>query len=116
MKDLKESNPVELYEYAVSNKIDHEPELSWWAPYTTQKRNQIISKPQKKYWRKNRKSGTEVPNSIKRAYDIDEETNTDFWRKAIAKEMLKVKIAYVENKATPEQVRSVEAPGFVGFQ
>ena len=30
--------------------------------------------------------------------------------------MLKVKIAYIENKATPEQVQSGEAPGFVGFQ
>ena len=30
--------------------------------------------------------------------------------------MLKVKIAYVDNEATPEKLRSGEAPGFVGFQ
>ena len=30
--------------------------------------------------------------------------------------MLKVKIVYAENETTPEQVRSGEAPGFVGFQ
>ena len=30
--------------------------------------------------------------------------------------MFKVKRSYVENEATPEQVRSVEAPGFFGFQ
>ena len=40
----------------------------------------------------------------------------DVWIKAIAKEMLKVKIAYVENEATPEQAHSGEAQGFIGFQ
>ena len=67
-------------------------------------------------WRENCKFGIEVPNQIKQAYKIDEETHTDFWIKSIAKEKLKVKIAYVENEATLEQVRSGEAPWFVGFQ
>ena len=40
----------------------------------------------------------------------------DFWIKSIAKEMLKVKIVYIKNKATLEQVQSGEAPWFVGFQ
>ena len=53
---------------------------------------------------------------VKRAYEIDAETETYFWRKAIAKEMLKVKVSYEENKATPEEIRSGEASGFVGFQ
>ena len=30
LKDLKESNPVELAEYAVSNRIYHEPAFAWW--------------------------------------------------------------------------------------
>ena len=116
MKDLKESNPVDLAEYAVANRIDHEPAFAWWVPLTLRKRNRIISKLQKKYWRTTHKFGIEVPNTIKRAYEIDEETGTDFWRKATAKEMLKVKVAYEENEATPEQVRSGEAKGFIGFQ
>ena len=116
MKALKEINPVELSGYAVYNKIYHEPVFSWWVLYTLRKRNLIISKLQKKYWRKNCKFGIEAPNSIKLEYDIDEETHTDFWRKTIEKEMLKVKIAYVKNEASPEQIWSGEAPGFVGFQ
>ena len=62
------------------------------------------------------KFGIEVTTSIKQAYELYEETGTDFWRKATAKEMIDVRVAYEENEATPEQVRSGEAPGFIGFQ
>ena len=30
LKDLKESNPVELAEYAVANKLVEEPAFAWW--------------------------------------------------------------------------------------
>ena len=58
------------------------------------KRNHVISKIQKKYWRTTHKFGLEVSHLVKRAYEIDAETGTDFWRKAISKEMLKVKVSY----------------------
>ena len=45
LKELKESNPVELAEYAVANKIDHEPAFAWWVPFALLKRNRVISKP-----------------------------------------------------------------------
>jgi hypothetical protein len=32
LADLKESNPVELAEYAVGNKLVHEPAFQWWVP------------------------------------------------------------------------------------
>ena len=47
LKDLKESNLVELAEYSVSNKIDHKPSIAWWVPYTLQKQNRIISNQKK---------------------------------------------------------------------
>ena len=31
LKDLKESNPIEVAEYAVANKIADEPVFTWWA-------------------------------------------------------------------------------------
>lgn len=31
---LKESNPLGLAQYAVENKIQHEPAFSWWVPHT----------------------------------------------------------------------------------
>ncbi len=116
LKDLKDSNPVELAEYAVANKIDHEPAFAWWVPFTLRKRNRIVSKMQKKYWRTSHKFGIEVPTTLRRAYEIDEDTGTDFWQKATAKEMTKVKVAYEEKEETPEQVRSGEATGYIGYQ
>ena len=68
------------------------------------------------YCRTTQKFGLEVPHSVKLAYEIDAEIGTYFWRKAISKEMLKVKVAYEENEATPEEIRSGEVSGFVGFQ
>ena len=36
----------------------------------------------------------QLPKSMKEALEIDHATNTDFWWKAIIKEMLKVKVAW----------------------
>jgi hypothetical protein len=32
LADLKESNPVEVAEYAVANRLLDVPDLLWWAP------------------------------------------------------------------------------------
>ena len=34
LKDLKQSNPIELAEYAIRNKISDEPAFSWWVTDT----------------------------------------------------------------------------------
>ena len=44
LKDLKASNPVELAEYAVTNRIAEEPAFKWWVSDTLRKQNHIISK------------------------------------------------------------------------
>ena len=42
---------------------------------------------------------------------------TDFWRKAINKEMSKVKVAWkADEKFTPEQIRSQRTNEYIGFQ
>ena len=43
LKFLKESNPVDVAEFAVAEGIDEEPAFKWWVPYTLQKKHQIIS-------------------------------------------------------------------------
>ncbi len=35
-----------------------------------------------------------MPKTVKEALAIDEETGNDFWRKALGKEMTKVKVAW----------------------
>ena len=37
LKDLKESNPVDVAEYATARGIQEEPAFTWWVPYTLHK-------------------------------------------------------------------------------
>jgi hypothetical protein len=39
LKDLKESNPVEVAEYSVSTKLVSEPAFAWWVPFTLKRRD-----------------------------------------------------------------------------
>jgi hypothetical protein len=43
LKNLKESNPIEIVDYAVANRIDQEAAFAWWVPYTLRKRNRIVA-------------------------------------------------------------------------
>jgi hypothetical protein len=36
LKDLKASNPVEVAEYAVANRLVEEPAFKWWVPHILQ--------------------------------------------------------------------------------
>jgi hypothetical protein len=94
LKDLKESNPVELAEYALANGIEEEPAFKWWVRHTLRQRDRMISKVKTKYWRTLHKFGIHVPKSAKEAYNIDRETGTDFWAKAILKDMKNVRVAF----------------------
>jgi DeoR/GlpR family transcriptional regulator of sugar metabolism len=44
LKDLKESDPVQVAEYVVANKLVSEPAFTWWVPFTLKKRDRIIWK------------------------------------------------------------------------
>jgi hypothetical protein len=94
MKDVKESNPIELAEYAVANQIADEPAFAWWVRYTLRKRDRIIKKVKSRYWKRTHKFGIEMPKSIQEAFAIDRRTGTDFWRKAIEKEMKNIQVAF----------------------
>jgi hypothetical protein len=94
LKALKESNPVELAEYAVSSRIEDEPAFKWWVRHTLRKRDRIIKKVKSRYWRRSHKYGIELPHSVKEALAIDKRTGTTFWRDAIEKEMKNVLMAF----------------------
>jgi hypothetical protein len=72
LKDLKDTYPVELANYAIANRIQDEPAFAWWVPYVTKKRTAIISKLRSKYWQRTHKYGIRVPRAIKEAKDIDQ--------------------------------------------
>ena len=117
MKDVKDANPDDLAEYAVLNNIQDEPAFAWWVPYVFKKRDRIIAKIKTKYWHTTHKYGVKLPKNAADALRIDAETGTDFWAKAINKEMGKAKVSYEEvETCTPDQARHGQAPELTGFQ
>ena len=93
LKDLKESYPVQLAEYAVQAKISEEPAFAWWCPYVIRKRNRIISKVKSKYWQRTHKYGIRVPHSVKEAIEIDTINGNTLWQDAIRDEMVNIRPA-----------------------
>jgi hypothetical protein len=105
LRDLKASNPVELAEYAVANQIAEEPAFKWWVSNTLRKQNHIISKVKKNYWWTTHKFGCKLPHSVEEALEIDRQTGTDHWQRALNKEMSKVKVAWnAHDDITPNDV------------
>ena len=103
LKDLKESNPLELAQYASDNQLVDEPAFKWWVPFTLRRRNRILKTMSARYHKTNTKFGIEVPSTVKRALEIDQETGTTFWRDAIEKEMKTVMVAFdVKEEGAPK--------------
>jgi hypothetical protein len=59
--DLKESNPVEVPEYAVVKSFLDAPDFVWWAPQVLKKRSRIIFTVAKHYHKRTHEFGIEVP-------------------------------------------------------
>jgi Reverse transcriptase (RNA-dependent DNA polymerase) len=87
LASMKDGYPVQVAEYAVTNKIATEPVFSWWVPYTLKKRESIINQLKTRYLRREEKSGITLPKSVKEALTLDKETDTTYWGNAIRKEM-----------------------------
>ena len=94
LADLKETNPIEVAEYAVAAGINDQPAFTWWVPYVLKKRNYIISAVNKRYHKRTHKYGIRVPKTVKEAIEIDKENGNTLWQDAIKKEMKSVKIAF----------------------
>ncbi len=97
LKDLKESHPLEMAEYAVTQGIDHKPTFNWWVPQVLGLRKCIIflvKKWKMSYLKKNLKFGIEVPTSVVHALKIDRHNGNTLWADALAKEMKDVRIAF----------------------
>jgi hypothetical protein len=55
LADLKESNPVEVAEYAASKRLLNNPDFVRWAPHVLKKRTIIIAAVTKCYHKRTRK-------------------------------------------------------------
>lgn len=94
MKDMKDSYPVELAEFAVENGYADEPAFAWWISYVLKKRDRIVAKVKSKYWQRTHKYGLRVPKTVKEAIEIDRENGNTLWWDALMKEMLNVRPAF----------------------
>lgn len=96
LKDMKDSYPVQVAEYAVEKRIHEEPAFAWWVPHTVRKRNAILSKVKSKYWQRTHKFGIRIPKSVAEAKKIDAENGNTLWWDSICTEMANVRIAFEE--------------------
>ena len=115
LKDLKESNPVEVVEYAQIHALVDEPAFAWWVPHFLAHRDRIIKKLAKsKYWRTFEKLGVRIPKTIEQAFKLDTENGNNLWREAIMKEMRHVLPAFANAHCTLDDIK--KGLKLVGFQ
>ncbi|CAJ1962216.1 unnamed protein product [Cylindrotheca closterium] len=96
LKDMKESFPLEVADYAKLKAIEDEPAFAWWVPHVHKKRDRFISKVKSKYWERTHKYGIRIPKSVKEAIQIDQENGDTLWQDAIKMEMKNNQVAFEE--------------------
>ena len=97
LKDMKHSYPVQVAEYAISNRIVDEPAFScWWVHNTVKRRDCILMRilSKVKSWQHTHKFGIRIPKSVRKAIEIDRENGNTLWWDAICQEMTNVRPAF----------------------
>jgi hypothetical protein len=79
LKDMKESYPVQVADYAIASRIEDEPAFAWWVPDVIKKRQRILSKVKTKYWQRTHKFGIRLPKTVAQAQAIDKENGDTLW-------------------------------------
>ena len=96
MKDIKESNPVEIADYVSKVKCVSQPAFAWRVPYVLKKRDRIISSVNSRFKKQTHKYGRYIPTGIQDAYDSDKRNGNTVWRNAMGKEMLNNDVTFKE--------------------
>ena len=94
LRDIKESNPIEVAEFAVRSNIADEPAFAWWVNSTLKRRNKVIKQVRHRLVKKNYKFGIKVPNTVEEALQLDTENGNNLWKAAIEKELGNVRVAF----------------------
>ena len=61
-----------------------------WVKFTLKQRDRIVKTIKTRHQHKSQEYGIEIPKNVQRALEIDKETGTDFWHKALQLEMSKI--------------------------
>jgi hypothetical protein len=94
LADIKESNPVEVHEYAVARNLLDDPYFVFWDPHILKKRSSIIADVTKRYHKRTHKFGTEVPKRWDDCVTLVKENDNTLWQDAVRKEMKNFRIAF----------------------
>lgn len=90
---VKESNPLQMAEYAVANKLAKEPAFRWWVHKVMRKRDRVI-KQVRRCRKAEMKFGIDVPDTVQEALELDRRNGNTLWADAIKKEMKNSRIAF----------------------
>jgi hypothetical protein len=104
LKEIKETNSVEVAQYTCDNQIIEEPAFAWWAPHYLKKLKRLIKLSKTRHVRKGYKFGIRIPTTIEEALMLDKENGNTLWYDAIMKESGNVRIAFdikVDGKPPP---------------
>jgi hypothetical protein len=94
LADLKESNPVEVVEYAVAKILLDAPDFVWWYPHVLKKRSRIIYDVTKRYHKRTHKFGIEFPKIWDDCVRLDKENDNTLWKEAVRKDIKNVRIVF----------------------
>jgi hypothetical protein len=85
LSDLKESNSVEVAEYAAAKSFLDTPAFLWRAPHVIKKRSIIIAAITKRYHKRTHKFGIEVPKNWDDCVRFDKDNDSTLWQDAVRK-------------------------------
>ena len=94
LKALKETNPVDVAEYAVANNIADEVAFRYWVPYTLNQREKVISSISHRVRKTKSKFGIEIPTNMVEVADFDRRNGNHLWNDATKKEISNIKVAF----------------------
>jgi hypothetical protein len=94
MKLIKESNPVEVADYAAVKSLINTPGFVWWAPHVLKKRTIIIAAVTKRYHKRTHTFGIEVPKSWDDCVRLGKGNDNTLWKDAARKKRKNVRIAF----------------------
>jgi hypothetical protein len=89
--DLKESNSVEVDEYATSKNIHDVSAFVWWVPHVLKKCSHIIADVTNMYYTRIHKFVHGVPKSWDDCVMLDTENGNTMWQDAVSKENKKIR-------------------------
>ena len=94
LKDLKETNPVEVAKFAKARDLESEPAFYQWIPHMPRKRDVTTSNVTSRTRKKTNEHGIEILTNTENAKRLDIKNGDTFWGDTIKKEMRDIGIAF----------------------